>query len=77
VDSNFQMLATNVFSIGWKLLDARGSTNLDPGDPGRWLEAAFSVAPSREAYLSIWEGQSPGRLQIEQVMLLCPVPPPQ
>lgn len=77
VASNFQMLATNVFSIGWKLLDARGSTNLAPGDPGRWLEAAFFVAPSREAYLGIWEGQSPGRLQIEQVMLLCPVPPPQ
>lgn len=77
VASNFQMLATNVFAIGWKLLDASGSTNPAPGDPGRWLEVSFSVAPSREAYLAIWDGQMPDRLQIEQVLLLSPVPRPQ
>jgi prepilin-type N-terminal cleavage/methylation domain-containing protein len=77
VASNFQMLATNVFAIGWKLLDARGSTNLAPGDAGQWLEASFSVAPNREAYLAIWEGRWPDRLQIERVLLVCPVPPPR
>jgi prepilin-type N-terminal cleavage/methylation domain-containing protein len=75
--TNFQMLATNVFAIGWKLLDARGSTNRALGDPGTWLEVGFSVAPSREAYLGLWDGRMPDSLQIEKVLLRSALPPPQ
>lgn len=75
--TTYQMLATNVFSIEMRLLNASGTTNIPAGEPPTFVEVAFSVAPSQDAYKALWAGQSSNQLQIEKVLLRSPLPKPR